>query len=40
MAKTSGPKSQTASIEDMIFLIDQNLEGYAEILFSGIASTG
>jgi hypothetical protein len=40
MGKASGPKSETASIEGMIFLIDQNLKGYAEILFSGIASTG
>jgi hypothetical protein len=40
MAETSDPKSRTADIEGMIFLIDQNLEGYAEILLGGIASKG
>ena len=40
MAKTSRPKSQETSIELMIFLIDQNLEGYAEILLGAIASKG
>jgi hypothetical protein len=40
MAKASSPKSQEANIELMIFLIDQNLEGYAEILLGAIASKG
>ena len=40
MAKASSPKSQEVNIELMIFLIDQNLEGYAEILLGAIASKG
>ena len=40
MAKASGTKSQKVGIEGMMFLIDQNLEGYAEILLGGIASQG
>lgn len=40
MAKASSPKSKKVSIELMIFLIDQNLEGYAEILLGAIASKG
>ena len=40
MAKASRPKSQETSLELMIFLIDQNLEGYAEILLGAIASKG
>ncbi len=40
MAKAASPKSQETSIELMIFLIDQNLEGYAEILLGAIASKG
>jgi hypothetical protein len=40
MAKASSAKSQKVSIELMIFLIDQNLEGYAEILLGAIASKG
>jgi hypothetical protein len=40
MAKASSPKSQAANIELMIFPIDQNLEGYAEILLGAIASKG
>jgi hypothetical protein len=40
MGKASGTKSETASIKGMIFLIDQNLEGYAEILLGGIAAKG
>ena len=40
MAKASIPKSQETSIDVMIFLIDQNLEGYAEILLGAIASKG
>jgi hypothetical protein len=40
VAKASGTKSQKAGYEGMMFLIDQNLEGYAEILLGGIASQG
>jgi hypothetical protein len=40
MAKASSSKSQTVGIPGMIFLIDQNIEGYAEILLGGIASKG
>jgi hypothetical protein len=40
MAKASIPKSQETNIEVMIFPIDQNLEGYAEILLGAIASKG
>jgi hypothetical protein len=40
MGKASSAKSQTVGIAGMIFLIDQNIEGYAEILLGGIASKG